>query len=130
MLRNPFSPRLTLGALSILLGCTANRPILVAPEPVALGSYLAEERPPDLLVTDSGGHAFWLHAPELRGDTLTGRLSLDARPKRIAIPLAQVRDLRQPHFSAGRTFGLIGGVIGAAGITLLIVAVDGPQPVY
>ena len=92
--------------VACLPACTTNRVISVAPEPVALGTYLAEHTTPDLRVVDSAGHTFWIHNPALSGDSLAGVSSREVPHRRLAIPLAQVRELSHPAFSAGRTLGL------------------------
>jgi hypothetical protein len=45
------------------------------------------------------------------------------------VPLSSIRFLSVPHFSAGRTLGLIGGVVGSVGLTLLVLSA-GNEAVY
>jgi hypothetical protein len=112
------------------LGCTVNRALAVSPEPQALARYLSERQPPNLQVTDSLGRRTWVHRPRVVGDSLTGVLGIEPPAPRYSIPLAAIHRLDQPHFSPGRTAGLIGGIIGTAGVALLLVAGTGPDPVY
>ena len=51
-----------------LLACTISQPVDVAAEPAGVAAFLAAHHPADLQVTDSAGHARWLHNPRLDGD--------------------------------------------------------------
>jgi hypothetical protein len=115
-------------APAVLAACSINRPIPAAPEPAALGDYLAAHRPPDLLITDSAGRARWIHNPRLDGDTLRGVRSRELPRWQVAIPLTTVRSVAAPQFSTGRTAVLVGSVLGAATIAILILS--GVTPDY
>jgi hypothetical protein len=120
----------SLFALVVLTpACTANRTVAVTPEPDPLAVYFHAHDPDDLQVTDLQGRKVWISNPELVGDSIVGLASRELPHQRRAIPLAEVRGLAEPHFSTGRTLGLVAGVLGAAGTALLIVSQDGPQPV-
>jgi hypothetical protein len=45
------------------------------------------------------------------------------------VALSDVRVLEAPKFSAGRTLGLVGGIIGSAGVAVLILS-SGNEAVY
>jgi len=116
--------------VAAMAACTVNRRVEVAPEPEAVSRYLEASRPADLQVTDTTGRTTWLHNPRIAGDSLVGVAGRDDPRARRAVPLTAIRTLAVPQFSTGRTLGLVGGIVGAAGLTLLVVATDGPQPVY
>jgi len=122
----PIALALTLGSVT---ACSINRPVALTPAPNALAAYVDSQRPSDLLITDTAGHSRWVHAPRVDGDTLRGVPGTDLPPHHLAIPVSAVRSVAAPHFSAGRTFGLIGGILVTAGTALLIVGI-GTHPVY
>jgi hypothetical protein len=111
------------------LACTTNRAVDLSAGPQSMPHYLESHHPADVQVTDAAGARFWLHGPRVSGDSLLGTLSREEPRERRAIALTSVRSLAIPHFSAGKTFGLIGAVIGTAGLMVIILA-DGSQPVY
>ena len=113
---------------AVLVACSINRPIPAAPDPAALGDYLAAHRPPDLLVTDTAGRSRWIHKPRLDGDTLRGVRNRELPRWQVAIPLTTVRSVAAPHFSTGRTVGLVGAVLGA--LTVAVLIMSGVQPDY
>jgi hypothetical protein len=115
-------------ASAVLVACSINRPIAAAPEPAALGDYLAAHRPPDLLITDSAGHSRWIHNPRLDGDTLRGVRSRELPRWQVAIPLTTVRSVAAPQFSTGRTAVLVASVLGA--LTFAVLILSGSQPDY
>ncbi|MEO8633997.1 MAG: hypothetical protein ABI587_01860 [Gemmatimonadales bacterium] len=120
-----FTPLLVAG-----LACTTSRAIDLSAGPDTIGHYLDARHPTDVQVTDSAGRKAWLHSPRVEGDSLVGVLSRDEPRERLAIPLASIRSLAVPHFSAGRTAGLIGGTVGAAGLIVIIIASSLPDAVY
>ena len=111
-------------------GCTTNRPVQLSPGPEGLTTYVQTARPRDLQVTDTAGKVVWLHAPTLAGDSLAGVLNQGDSRTRRAFPPAAIRTIAEPQFSAGRTIGLVGGVLGSIGIALLVVGSTGAEPVY
>jgi hypothetical protein len=118
-------------ALALVTGiaCTANHPVPGGPEPSPLSAYLADHRPRDLRVTTTAGSSLWLHNPMLAGDSLIGDAGRDQPPARRAVALADIRALEAPKFSAGRTLGLIGGIVGTAAVAVLILS-SGNEAVY
>jgi hypothetical protein len=127
----PRTPRLLAASFALLgTSCTTNRPVQLSPDPEGVASYLQTARPSALQVTDTAGKVVWLHAPALAGDSLAGMLNRGDSRTRQVFPPAEIRTIAEPHFSAGRTLGLVGGVLGSMGIALLIVAPTGPEPVY
>lgn len=127
----PRIPRLLAASFAVLgTGCTTNRPVQLSPGPEGLGTYLQTARPSALQVTDTAGKVVWLHAPTLAGDSLAGVLNRGDSRSRRAFPPAAISSIAEPQFSAGRTLGLVGGVLGSIGIALLIVAPTGSEPVY
>ncbi len=111
------------------LACTTNRAVDLSAGPQSILHYLESHHAADVQVTDSAGERIWLHGPRVSGDSLFGTLSRDEPRARRAIALTSIRSLAVPHFSAGKTFGLIGGVVGTAGLVVIILA-DAAQPVY
>jgi hypothetical protein len=118
------------GLLLPVMACTANRPVPVSPEPPALSTHLHTEHPRDIEITDTARRIVWLHNPELAGDSLTGVVSREDVRLRRGVPIAAIRVITQPRLSTGRTIGLVVGVLGSAGVALLIVATNGAEPVY
>ncbi|MGH7702965.1 MAG: hypothetical protein ACREMO_07710 [Gemmatimonadales bacterium] len=43
--------------------------------------------------------------------------------------MADIREIAEPHFSAGRTATLVGGVVGSLGAAVLTLATSGSEPV-
>jgi hypothetical protein len=111
------------------LACTTNRAVDLSAGPQSILHCLESHHPADVQVTDSAGERVWLHGLRVAGDSLLGALGRDEPRAHRAIALTSVRSLAVPHFSAGKTFGLIGGVVGTAGLVVIILA-DGSQPVY
>ena len=116
-------------ALLSFLACTTNRTVDLSAGPESVAHYLASHHPADVQVTDSAGARVWLHGPRVSGDSLIGTVNRDEPREQRAVALTSIRSLAVPHFSAGKTFGLIGGVVGTAGLVVMILA-DGSQPVY
>lgn len=113
----------------LVAGCSVTRPVPVTPDAVSLRSYLAEYPAANLRVTERSGRKYWVHAPEVRGDSLVGRWGYDVPVQPLRVGLDDVVELRTAHFSAGRTAGVVGGVLAAAGVALLLV-IDEAQPIY
>jgi hypothetical protein len=120
----------SLSPLLLGFGCTSNRQVAVTPEPAARSAYLNDHQPRYLRVTTTSGQSAWLQHTVVVGDSLIGRADRDQPPSRRAIALADIRTLEVPEFSAGRTVGLVGGVVGTAGLALLVFATAGSEPVY
>lgn len=109
--------------------CTSNQRVEGTAVPAGIRQYLVAHHPADVQVTDQAGSVAWLHGPRVEGDSLVGTLSRDEPRMRRAVALSSIRFLSVPHFSAARTLGLVGGVVGSAGLTLLILSA-GNDPVY
>ena len=110
--------------------CYINRPLSVAPQRGPVAEYLASHPHAVLYVIDSAGNGRWLHHPSLDGDTLRGRPTQDFTERRLlAIPLSQVASLAVPQFSAGRTAGLMGGLVAATGVAVIIFVPEPPRPI-
>jgi len=112
-----------------VMGCSVTRPVPAAPDPLSLRNYLAEHPTANLRVTERSGRTYWVHAPEIRGDSLVGRRGYDVPVRPLSVGLADVVELRTGHFSAGRTAGAVGGVLAMAGVALLLV-IDEAEPIY
>lgn len=104
------------------VGCSTNRAVLSGPEPQTLSQYLATSHPQDILVTDKHGGSHWMHNPVVDGDTLRGVRSRDLPQPKLAIAIADVSEVEEPHFSGGKTLGLVGAIVGVTGVLLLILA--------
>ena len=110
-------------------GCSVSRPVPVTPDAASLQGYLAEHPIADLRVTERSGRRYWVHAPEVRGDSLVGRRGYDVPARRVAVGLEDVAELHTGHFSAGRTAGAVGGTLAVAGVALLLL-IEEAQPTY
>jgi hypothetical protein len=110
--------------------CTSTQTLAVAPTPEEIGPFLQDQRPADIRITDTAGRQLWIHNPRLVGDTLRGVTRREPPQAPLAIPLTQIRASAVPRFSAGRTAGLVGGLLGGAGLALLVLATSGSEPVY
>ena len=113
----------------LVTGCSVTRPVPATPDAPSLRSYLAEHPTANLRVTERSGRKYWVHAPEVRGDSLVGRWGYDMPVRPLSVGLADVVELRTGHFSAGRTAGAVGGVLAVAGVALVLV-IDEAQPIY
>lgn len=72
------------------------------------------------------GSQLMLHAAQLRGDTLHGSLvnvTDGAEVIAIALPMADVADMRVRKFSTGKTVGLVAGSLALASILAVAAAV-------
>jgi hypothetical protein len=116
------------GFLWLVCGCSVTRPVPAAIDAPSLSSYLAEHPTDDLRVTEHSGKRYWVHAPRIRGDSLTGRLGYDLPARPAGIHLQDIVDLRTGHFSVARTGAVIGGALVAAGVALAILVEDA-QPI-
>jgi hypothetical protein len=117
------------GVCMLVTGCSVTRPVPATPDALSLRSYLAEHPAANLRVTERSGRKYWVHAPEIRGDSLVGRRGYDMPVRPLSVGLDEVVELRTGHFSAGRTAGAVGGVLAVAGVALLLV-IDEAQPIY
>ena len=117
------------GACMLVAGCSVTRPVPVTSAAASLRTYLAEHPTATLRVTERAGRKYWVHAPEVRGDSLVGRRGYDLPVRPLSVGLDDVVELRTGHFSPGRTAGAVGGVLAAAGVALLLV-IDESQPIY
>ena len=94
------------GACMLVTGCSVTRPVPGTPDALSLRTYLAEHPTANLRVTERSGRKYWVHAPEIRGDSLVGRRGYDVPVQPLSVGLADVVELRTGHFSAGRTAGV------------------------
>jgi hypothetical protein len=117
------------GVCSLVTGCSVTRPVPAAADAASLRNYLAEHPTANLRVTERSGRKYWVHAAEIRGDSLAGRRGYDVPVRPLSVGLDDVVELRTGHFSAGRTAGAVGGVLAIAGVAL-VVLIDEAQPVY
>jgi hypothetical protein len=117
------------GACMLVTGCSVTRPVPATPDAPSLRTYLAEHPTANLRVTERSGRKYWVHAPEIRGDSLVGRRGYDVPVQPLSVGLADVVELRTGHFSAGRTAGVVGGVLAVTGVALLLV-IEEAQPIY
>ena len=120
---------LSAGACVLVTGCSVTRPVPATSDASSLRNYLAEHPAANLRVTERSGRKYWVHAPEVRGDSLVGRRGYDVPVRPLSVGLADVVELRTGHLSAGRTAGAVGGVLAMAGVALLLV-IDEAQPIY
>jgi hypothetical protein len=118
-----------LGACMLMAGCSVTRPMPVTPDAATLRRYLAEHPTANVRVTARSGRKYWMHAPEVRGDSLVGRRGYDVPVQHLSVGLDDVVELRTGHFSAGRTAGVVGGVLALAGVALVLV-IQETQPIY
>lgn len=119
---------LATGFLWLVCGCSVTRPVPVALDAPSLSSYLVEHPAANLRVTEHSGKRYWIHAPKVQGDSLTGRHGYGDPVRSMGVHLQDILELRTGHFSVGRTGAVIGGALVAAGVTLAIL-VDESQPV-
>ena len=117
----PFS--LTLVAAILLWGaaCGTNREVLAGPAPTTFSDYLASHHPSDIQVTDKRGGVHWFHHPVVDGDTLRGVRNNALPQPRLAIAIADIDRVDEPHFSALKTIGYFGAFFAAVGLVLVIV---------
>jgi hypothetical protein len=117
------------GLMALVCGCSVNRAVPVVIDAPSLSTYLAEHPAANLRVTEHSGRRYWVHAPEVRGDSLVGRHGYDAPARRVGVSLENVGKLETGHFSVGRTGAALGGGLLAVGATLAIL-IESAQPVY
>ena len=110
----------------LVMACTVTKPVAPAPTSASVQEYLARYPHAILRITDSTGHGQWIYDAHLRGDTLRGLRNTTMPRDSIAMPLRQVSEIAAPHFSATRTFGLLGGLAALVGVYALLL----PGPVY
>jgi len=117
---------ITMSLMLLVMACTVTKPVAPAPTSASVQEYLARYPHAILRITDSTGHGQWIYDAHLRGDTLRGLRNTTMPRDSIAMPLRQVSEIAAPHFSATRTFGLLGGLAALVGIYALLL----PEPVY
>jgi hypothetical protein len=117
------------GSVWLLCGCSVTKEVPVVIDAPSLSSYLAQHPASNLRVTEHSGKRYWVHAPQIQGDSLVGRRGYDIPGRPASVPLEDVVELRTGHFSLGRTGAAIGGVLLAAGAAVAIL-VENAQPVY
>ena len=76
-------------------GCSVSRPVPVTPDAASLQGYLAEHPAADLRVTERCGRKYWVHAPEVRGDSLVGRRGYDVPARSASRNIDTPEQLRQ-----------------------------------
>lgn len=106
--------------LAVGAGCATWTPRDGAP-----AGWLARERPARIRVIRTDGRALVLERPTLQRDTLVGsveRDGLQAATSRLAVPLAEVRDVAVPGVSRLRTAALVALLTLLAGAALFVVA--------
>ena len=112
-------------ALILMLGalaCSTNREVLAGPEPRTFSEYLAANRPSDIKVTDKSGRTHWVHHPVVDGDTLRGERNHELPQPRLAIAIADVDRVEEPHFSPVKTVGYFGAFTAAVALVIVVVA--------
>lgn len=114
---------------SLVTACSVARPVGVTMDAPSLRGYVAEHPAATLRVTARSGRRFWIHAPEIRGDSLVGRQGYDVPARKLGVGLEDVAELHTGHFSVARTGAAVGGVLAGAGIALLIL-IENSQPIY
>jgi hypothetical protein len=87
----------------LVAGCSVTRPVPVTPDAVSLTSYLAEHPAANLRVTERSGRKYWVHAPEVRGDSLVGRRGYDVPVRPLSVGLDDVIELRTGGIRNGST---------------------------
>jgi hypothetical protein len=102
--------------------CNSNREVLTTPEPQTLGTYLASRHPADILVTEKSGGTRWIHNPVVEGDSLRGVRGHDLPRLPVSIAVADVARVEEPHFSTGKTLGLIGALLAVTAAALLALS--------
>jgi hypothetical protein len=115
------------GLCALVSACSVTRPVPVATDAVSLKSYLADRPVANLRITDRAGRRYWVHAPQIRGDSLVGRQGYDVPARPLGVGLDQVVELHTGHFSLGRTGAVVGGVL-AVGFVALGLVVEDAQP--
>jgi hypothetical protein len=117
------------GACGLLTGmlvsaCSLTRPVPIALDPTGVSGFLAQHPQGNLRVTEHSGRRYWVHAPVVRGDTLVGQRGYNVPVEVLAVPLAQVAELRTSHFSWGRTGALAAGTLAGAFVALAFLVQD------
>lgn len=115
--RVSFALILTLGAAA----CSTNREVLAGPEPRTFSEYLAAQHPSDIKVTDKSGGTHWFHNPVVDGDTLRGVRNHELPEPRLAIAIADVDRVEEPHFSPMKTVGYFGAFTAALALVIVII---------
>ena len=104
------------------LACSTNRQVLAGPEPRTLSEYLAAAHPSDIKVTDRSGRTHWVHHPVVDGDTLRGERNHELPQPRLAIAIADVDRVEEPHFSPLKTVGYFGAFTVAVALIVVVIA--------
>jgi hypothetical protein len=105
--RTPVS-LLLVGTL-LLPGCKTWR-VQAGPTPA---EFVQTEHPERIQVRRTDNTTLELHNPSVAGDSLKGfPTELAIRP--VTVPLSEVKNVATKHFSLGRTFLMLGAVVGGA----------------
>lgn len=117
--------------LAVMLagGCAVTRPVPVTLDQPGVSAFLAEHPQSNLRVTEESGRRYWIHAPEIRGDSLVGRRGYDRPVQALSVPLNRITELGTTHFSWGRTGALVGGAaVGIFGALAILLSDAGIEP--
>lgn len=79
--------------LVMFSACSVTRSVPTAVEPATLRAYLTEHPAANLRVTERSGRRYWVHAPEVRGESLVGRHGYDQPARPVGVPLTEVAEL-------------------------------------
>lgn len=104
------------------VGCSTNREVLAGPEPRTFSEYLAANRPSDIKVTEKSGRTHWVHHPVVDGDTLRGERNHELPQPRLAIAIADVDRVEEPHFSPMKTVGYFGAFTATIALVIVVIA--------
>ncbi len=118
-------PSSAIAALILMLGafaCSTNREVLAGPEPRTFSEYLAAKHPSDIKVTDKNGRTHWFHHPVVEGDTLRGERNHELPQPRLAIAIADVDRVEEPHFSPMKTVGYFGAFNATIALVIVVIA--------
>jgi hypothetical protein len=118
-----------IGLFTMGTACSVTRPVPASVDATALRTYLTEHPPTNLRIMERSGRRYWVHAPEVRGDSLVGRHGYNLPVRPLGVPLEEVAELRTGHLSVGRTGALVGGVLAGAVLALSLLVKEA-QPIH
>ena len=106
---------------ALLSGCTSWR--VETPSPAEI---VGNGHPKAIRVEQRDGRSETWYHPEVRGDSLIGRSTWDARAADRAVALVDVRRIATRHVNAAGTTGLLLGIGAVVGIIVGLSSIQGP----
>lgn len=96
-------------------------------ETLSPADVIAREDPSEIRVERADQHYEVLYQPEVHGDSLLGRRQPDAKQPDRTVSLTEVKGVATRRINAGRTTGLVIGIVGIGAVVGALIALANMQ---